>query len=336
MCQNAGILQFDTREKHKRYFNCPLHRYHGITINFFIDEDQESLSAALDGFPVNLRGVREKLCPRGWPRTMAAGIESEYLLVEKLQKNNFFYEQNIPNEFLYWFANLQAWSYAYMPFSNENMTLMVEGEKQEVSTDSLQWVYALFHPYMIIPDEQVIRLADLKNNEKEYFKNRVMWSLVNFISPMMLGIRSISIGRDTGIYGNFTFRQHYTSFGTDLSVDIYLKKSPYNLTFKLHNYFNYEHYFPAIEAELVDFPFNFAGLNMYFSPRVLIGMQPKDQVFMTAAPEFFGLIGCRVDFGISKHFFPYIDLSVKTDGWVAGNEYLESNVSFKAGLSMRF
>lgn len=91
MCQNAGILQFDTREKHKRYFNCPLHRYHGITINFFIDEDQESLSAALDGFTVNLRGVREKLCPRGWPRTMAAGnisgfhFESLYNMSEPIR-----------------------------------------------------------------------------------------------------------------------------------------------------------------------------------------------------------------------------------------------------------
>jgi hypothetical protein len=57
---------------------------------------------------------------------------------------------------------------------------------------------------------------------------------------------------------------------------------------------------------------------------------------MTGDPEFLGLLGCRVDFSVSKHFLPYFDLTLKTDGWVAGNEYLERNMSFKVGLSMRF
>jgi AraC-like DNA-binding protein len=71
--REAGILQFDTRERHGRNFNCPLRHYHGLTINFFVDEAQESLSAALEGFDVDLRALREKLCPGGWPRAMAAG-----------------------------------------------------------------------------------------------------------------------------------------------------------------------------------------------------------------------------------------------------------------------
>jgi AraC-like DNA-binding protein len=70
--REAGTLQFDIREKHGRNFNCPLRHYHGLTINFIIDEAQESLSAALDGFAVDLRALREKLCPGGWPRAKAA------------------------------------------------------------------------------------------------------------------------------------------------------------------------------------------------------------------------------------------------------------------------
>jgi hypothetical protein len=65
-------------------------------------------------------------------------------------------------------------------------------------------------------------------------------------------------------------------------------------------------------------------------------VQPKDQEFMTGEPEFFALAGCRTDFAVSKHFFPYLEASVKTDGWVAGNEFLERSVSFKAGISARF
>jgi hypothetical protein len=65
-------------------------------------------------------------------------------------------------------------------------------------------------------------------------------------------------------------------------------------------------------------------------------MQPKDQEFMNGTPEFFALAECRVDFAVSKHFLPYLELTAKTDGWVAGNEFLERNVSFKVGLSIRF
>jgi AraC-like DNA-binding protein len=70
--REAGTVHFDTREKHGRNFNCPLHHYHGLTINFFIDEAQEHLSAALEGFTIDLRALREKLCPGGWPRVCAA------------------------------------------------------------------------------------------------------------------------------------------------------------------------------------------------------------------------------------------------------------------------
>jgi hypothetical protein len=210
-----------------------------------------------------------------------------------------------------------------MPFQNDESTMVVEGKEQEVSADSENY--------------EVIGLSDLQDHEKIFLKKRVLWSLVNLASPMMFGIRSIPLGRDSGLYGNFALRQLYTSFGTDLSVNVYLKKGVFNMAFAYHNYINYEHYFPAIEAELVDFPVQFTpNFGLLLSPRILLGMQPRDQEFMTGAPEFFALAGCRVDFVISKYFFPYIELSVKTDGWVAGDEFLKRNASVKAGISIRF
>jgi hypothetical protein len=273
-----------------------------------------------------------------YTRTIEAGMESEFLLVEKMQRNNFFYDQGMFNEFLYWLANLQAWGYAYMPFQQEGKTMIVEGKEQEVSADSLQWAYYLFYEEdssTELEDDEVIGISDLKDSEKEFLKSRVMWSLVNFASPMMFGIRSLPLV--AGFSGNFALRQFYTSFGTDLSVNVYLKKAPFNLAFSYHSYINYEHYFPAIEAELIDFPVQFTPkFGLLLSPRVLLGMQPRNQEFMTGAPEFFALAGCRADFDVSRHFLPYLELSAKTDGWVAGNEFLERNVSVKAGISVRF
>jgi hypothetical protein len=255
-------------------------------------------------------------------RLSAAGLESEYLLVEKMQRNNFFYGQNYFNESSYWIISQQTWRYAYMPFWGID------------NTDSLKWVYMLFHENANWTINS-LSLSDLNDTEKIYLKNTVLWSLVNIASPMMFGIRSIPLGRDTGFYGNFALRQLYTSFGTDFSVDIYLKKSPFNIIFAYHNYRNYEHNFPAIEMELLDYPLKLGKLNLLVSPRFLVGVQPKNMKFKTVDADFFGLIGGRVDFVVSEHVLPYFDVSAKTVGWVAGDESLGATASFKAGISLR-
>jgi hypothetical protein len=270
------------------------------------------------------------------PRTVAAGMEGEVLLVDKMQRNNFFYDQKMFHEFAYWLFAYQTWSYAYMPFLMGDMTMTIDGKEEAVSADSLQWAYSLFHPHETVPDEQAITMSDLSNGAKSYLENRVWWSLANFVSPMMFGIRSIPLGRDTGFYGNFALRQMYTSFGTDLSVNIYLKKYPFNIAFAYHNYVNYENYFPAIEAELVDYPIQITPkFGLLLSPRVMLGMQPRGQEFMASEAEFFGLIGARVDFAVGGHFLPYLAFVLKTDGWVAGDEFLEKNAGIKFGVSAR-
>jgi hypothetical protein len=273
------------------------------------------------------------------PRTLAAGIESGYLLIEKMQRNNFFYDQRMPNEFLYWLANFQAWYYSYLPFLSEGMTMTVEGKEQEVSADSLQWAYYLFHPEEHITmgseDEEVIGLSDLQDREKKFLETRVLWALANFASPMMFGVHSIPLR--AGFSGNFALRQFYTSFGTDLSVNVYLKRAPFNLAFAYHSYMNYDSYFPAIEAELADFPVRLAPrFSLLLSPRILLGVQPRDQDFMTADMEFFALAGLRVDFALHRNILPYMEFTAKTDGWVAGNEYLEAAASVRLGISARF
>jgi hypothetical protein len=273
-----------------------------------------------------------------WPlftRTLAAGIESEYLLVEKLQKNNFFYEQNLPHETLYWISGLQAWGYAYLPVQSGDLTMNVDGERQPVSTDTLMWTYYLFHPRGDASDDFVVQFSDLTEEEQSFLKDRVLAGLINFISPAMFGIRSIPLGKNGGSW-NFALRHYYTSFGTDSFIDFYLKFNKYKFKFAFHNYINYENYFPAIEAEMIDYRVKFAGLDLLFSPRLMLGAQPKDQRFKTDAPDFFGLLGLRTDVPVSKNFYIFCDVTAKTAGWIAGNEDLKGTLSAAIGVSARF
>ncbi|GMO41605.1 MAG: hypothetical protein Pg6C_02570 [Treponemataceae bacterium] len=292
--------------------------------------------------------------PADFIRMHEAGIEGQYLLIDRLQRNNFFYDQNFANIYIYLFDTINSHFYvaasgdpAEVDASTDAMNRQETGISSRDFTgfDMTGWVYDLFRPndpYQnrgVHPSGTGInryrKTTDLAKEELAYLQQQVYWHFFNYISPMLIGINKIPLGED-GVYGNFAFRHLLTSFGTDVSVNVFFKKPPFNLVFIYHNYLNYKYYFPAIEAELIDFPLSLGQLTLYLSPRLLIGMQPENQVFKTGNPEFLGLAGCRVDFEVTKYFLPYFDISAKTDGWVAGNEFLNGNVSIKAGVSARF
>jgi hypothetical protein len=221
-----------------------------------------------------------------------------------------------------------------------------EESRELYSISSINWVYDLFRPGESYSGRgthpsgsgvaRYITWAQLNDDERQYLVKQGWLSFLNYFSPLYYGFNSFPLGK-TGIEWNFALRHYLTPFGSDVPAQILLKKAPFNMLFTYHSYQNYSNYFPAIEAELVEFPLQFTPkFGLLLSPRVLLGIQPKDQQFKTSDPEFLGLLGLRVDFGLSRHVLPFVDFSAKTGGWIAGDEYLESNVSFKAGVSLRF
>jgi hypothetical protein len=291
--------------------------------------------------------------PADFVRLSAAGIEGEYFLIDRLQRNTFFYNQGLRFYTLYWSITINSHAYIFVSGdSNENGNSDAQDIQETdmlsrdfTGMDMASWVYDLFRPdepYSArgthITGNGINRYrntTDLTDEELNYLHAQRYWHILNYISPMLLNVNRIALG-DTGTYGNFAFRHLLTSFGTDIALNVYLMKNKFNMIFILHNYSNYKNYFPSIEAALVDFPLSLGSLNLYLSPRILIGIQPENQKFKTGTPEFVGLAGCRVDLNISKNFLPYFDITAKTDGWVTGNEYLEENISIKVGISARF
>ena len=278
--------------------------------------------------------------PPDFVRQDAAGFEGENLLIDTLQKDRFFYGKGSDffTEFafipLYWIDLIAM--HIYMTNPNDP-----DGN----GTDSPSWVYNLFRPnephnVKIINSSGIETyrnpvVEDFTDQEREYFKKVGYWQIISYISPMMFGFRSLTLG-NTGIRWNFSFRHFLTSFGTDISLMVLLNINKYNLVAIYHNSMNYDHIFPAIEIQMVDYPVKIGNIHIFLSPRIMIGIQPKGQEFFTSEAEFFGLIATRTDFQINKHLFPYLEITAKTNGWVAGNEYLEKNVKFILGMSARF
>jgi hypothetical protein len=289
----------------------------------------------------------KKESPSDFVRMYEAGIEGQYLLIDRLQRNNFFYNQNFLYEYTYWYNILNSHLYVMMSSSAETGIDLDETETSSsrdfAGLDFTAWVYDLFRPNEPYEDrgshptgEGVNRYRttfDLTNAELDYLKLQGYLQALNYLSPMMFGIKTLYMG---DFDGNFAIRHYLTSFGMDISANVFLMKKPFKMVFILHNYANYTNYFPAVEAELIDYPFHIGRLALFLSPRVLIGIQPKDQKFKTGDPDFLGLFGLRVDFTAHKNIYPYFDFTAKTKGWVAGNEFLNANASIKLGVSLRF
>jgi hypothetical protein len=130
---------------------------------------------------------------------------------------------------------------------------------------------------------------DFTEEELKYFKS-VLLAFFKLFVPMLFMLKSIPLG-DIGLAGNFAIHHLFTSFGTAVSAQVFLMYKPFNMTFAYHSYLNKDHYFPAIETELVDYPLSFGKFGMFFSPSIMIGLQPENQKFKTGTLEFLGLLG---------------------------------------------
>lgn len=87
-----GDLKVDDRSNHAGEFVLPTGRYRGVTVTYEVDRAQRAVDRALGGFPVSLRGLRERYCDGGGPLILhgcdgAAHILSElYLAPPKVRR----------------------------------------------------------------------------------------------------------------------------------------------------------------------------------------------------------------------------------------------------------
>jgi len=291
--------------------------------------------------------------PSDFIRMHVAGIEGEYLLAEQLQKNNFFYNQNASHQIAYLLNILNAIAYVNISsnsFLADEMTDQMNAMETTIPVrdftglDFTGWTFDLFRPNEPYTSrgthpsglgiDRYIKVSDLTNDELNFLKKQGGLQWLNLLSPMIFGFKDIKLN-ENGLYGNFAIRNYLTSFGNDISANIFLKSKNYNYAFTLHNYNNYEHYFPAFEMELVDFIQPIGQHLLYITPRAILGLQPFEQSFTTNKSAFLGLMECKIEYKTRLNLNPYVELSAKTKGWIAGNEFLNSNLSARIGFCMR-
>ncbi|MEA3452149.1 MAG: hypothetical protein U9Q83_09650, partial [Bacteroidota bacterium] len=288
-------------------------------------------------------------------RLHAAGIEGENLLIRELQKRSFFYNQQLPyfSFELLWTTN--SFYYVWICHTQEAETITNDVNEQDADNlrirdftglDFTAWVYDLFKPNQNyeqrgthpsgIGIDRYIKPSDLTTDELSYLKKQAYLQLINFASPMLLNINHIPVSiKGLKLNMNFAFRHYLTSFGNDISFDLLVKYNKLNLYNVFHFYSNGVKTFPGFETNIIDYDINLGEGKLKTSARTIIWMQPENLFFQDAHGTLGGLFEMTFKYG-KKNFFPYLQMGGKTQGWVAGNEFQNSNAFLRFGLSWYF
>ena len=288
-------------------------------------------------------------------RMHEAGLEADYQLIHNLEKNNFFLNQQLPNEILYNASTLYA--IVYVNSSSRSLNDKVIDTKNATETDILKrdctgrdfsaWTYHLFNqsqPYESLGTHptgiginRYIKTTQLNTDELNYLRKQGNLAFINLASPMLLGFQKIAIYKDDHeriFYINFAARHYLTSFGNDICLQFFYQKKNQNWLCTLHNYNNYSHHFIGLEAENYLKEIKIGKRNSYLSTRAMLWTQPHNQEFMSSKSAFGGLVEAKYNYPIYKNFFGNIAFTAKTNGWVAGNEFLNANISSRMGVAM--
>lgn len=286
-------------------------------------------------------------------RLMTAGNEGQFHQIQTLQKNNFYLNQDLPNIPLYWMSTMT--NIIYLNQSGDdifNEKIDESNEKDGIDinnrdftgADFTTWVDALFFPdkpYInrgLHPSgvgiNRYIKPSQLSNEARSYLQKQGNLHWLNILSPHLVGFPKIKLKstENGNYYGSFAIRHLLTPFGNDINLDVFYQTPKNNLFFALHNYNNLNSSFFGLEGAIIDKPF-FSN-RLLLSGRSMLWTQPKNQSFFTNKAGLGAMLCIRGSYAMG-HWFPYLEIEGKTDGWVMGNVFLEKNITLNMGISLR-
>jgi len=316
--------------------------------NFPLFQDLISVNSVLDDDLARFKHDN----PTDFVRLHAAGIEGEYVLIRNLQSKNIFYNQQHPYFLTNFLWTTNSFYYVYFcHLHNAEITTNVANsddgtnirQRDFTGLDFTAWAYDLFKPFEDYAQrgthpsgvgfDRYIAPSDLTIEELKYLKKQGFLQLINFASPMMLGLNKLPIVIKGNNYDfNFAFRHLLTSFGNDISFDFFLSNDKVNLLTSFHAYSNKFRTLPGYELNIIDYKLLDQNVEIFSSARSMVWFQPDNLFFVDKNSNFGGLTELNIKIGKEKLFADFM-FGYKTRGWVAGNVFQESNIYASFGLS---
>lgn len=292
--------------------------------------------------------------PQEQIRLSAAGIEAQYESILDLEKNEFFNGTRVWMQPYYWLSTVNSIFYIYACTTSEadEMTDEINTEdganmeaRDFTGLDFTAWVYDLHRPDEpyeargIHPTGVGInryrKRSDLSQSELSYLKLQSKLALLNLLDPQFLvydRFYATNPFNKKSFEWNFNLKHILSSFGYTINLNIFLKQNKHKFFLALHNYFNKNHYFPGLDISLLRYPMEISTYSFPLSIRIFPWLQPRGGRFRTGQASPGALLAITKYFPIYKALEGFVEIEGKTNGWVAGNVYLDAAWSTRLGI----
>jgi len=298
--------------------------------------------------------------PADQVRMSMAGIEGNYVEAHALENAHFFQGTRTWDTLVLWFLYINNTGYLGECASTHSDQTTREQQQKEgadvarrdfTGLDCDGWTYDLFRPdepYAargVDPSGVGINryrsYSQLAPAEQAFTRRQYHLSYLNFIDPNLIGVHRLRWPWLVGgqpVDFNLALRFMPAAFGYDVRVDLFLQRTEaLNLLLSLHGYFNHGGPYPGLELQLFRLPVGAVrGIPVALSARVAGWLQPERLRYDASAVDTGGLLSVRAGLGLAPGFEPYVEVEGKTAGWVAGNVFLDRNISARMGLVSRF
>jgi hypothetical protein len=291
--------------------------------------------------------------PADMVRLHSAGLEAEYEMNLVIEKHSFFFDHNPAMQFILLLNHLN--NFAYMgtcatSYGDRTTHGFLSNETTDISDrdftglDCVAWVYDLFRPdepYSArgthpsgVGIDRYRTLDDLTTEEKHFLRLQTGLSLLNLIDPFLFHYSRFTAG---DWQWNLNLRHHLTPFGYNLGSNLFLKKNTFNLLVTANMYVNNESMRPGFDVSVYRFPMTIFDYTLHASLRFIAWLQPQALLFADNKWKPGALTSLQLNFPTRwKSVEGFFAAEYKTDGWVAGNTYLDRAFGIRSGFTLVF
>jgi hypothetical protein len=289
--------------------------------------------------------------PAEQARLSAAGMEAQIEQNWLMDRHHFFQDRYTYDHILMAVNDISVSAYLFECASSggdrttdqQNQADGADISKRDFTgLDCTAWVYDLFRPnepYAArgthpsgVGINRYIHYSDLSPEERRFLRLQGYLSVLNLADPYLIRIDRFHgawFGRS--VEWNARLSHELTSFGYTVDAGLFLRWADRQFLLRLHNGFNDVAYFPGFTLEWVDQP---VGHGFSLTSHATLWNQPQGQYVLAKGGSLLAAGGVELDLRLNHDTRPYVGIEAKTPGWLAGNVFLDRDLTVWTGIKV--
>jgi len=288
--------------------------------------------------------------PAEMVRLSSAGFEAQLSLNLEFDKDRFYRGTQAGAVVTQWWETVNLVGYMLTAaYDSDDVTEEVSREegvdvadRDFTGLDPVGWVYDLHrpdepyeargvHPSGVGVDRYRSE-SDLTPEELSYLRTQAWLSLLNFADPTLFGLYGLHLGPRGGRHVRFNASaQHLLApFGYSIRLNLFLSAGHVDWFSQLHCHVSDSLVLPELTLDLVRYPLPVLGASV--SPGARLWIQPEEQRFFVKSGAWGGAARLRLNIPLRPWVEVYLEGSVKTDGWIAGDVFLGESSNASIGM----